>query len=107
MELLLNDDPSCDMSHLPHRALGLRATLQSAVHAIIRQSEDEPYGVRGACVVVKLSSDAGGERDLGTIAFDRYIDCWLLRLRSTHDVLSLIILKCFDLLTGAPLPLSV
>ena len=61
----------------------LRATLSDAVHHILRLSEDEPYGVRGATIVVRIkdadvTDDDGkkGEGDsgihtVGNIAVDK------------------------------------
>lgn len=65
----------------------LRATLSDAVHHILRLSEDEPYGVRGATIVVRIkdadvgdggnkgsgggSSGAGGVHTVGNIAVDK------------------------------------
>ena len=62
----------------------LRATLSDAVHHILRLSEDEPYGVRGATIVVRIkdadvsggdgkkgSGDSGGVHTVGNIAVDK------------------------------------
>ena len=54
------------------RLLGLHAALNDAVHHITRMAEDEPYGVRGATIFLRLRDDrnGGGSHDLGTIAVD-------------------------------------
>ena len=55
----------------------LRATLSDAVHHILRLSEDEPYGVRGATIVVRIKDadvsdgDSGGVHTVGNIAVDK------------------------------------
>ncbi len=64
---------------------GLRRTLDAAVHVALRLAEDEPYGVRGATIFIRLAEeeekdgkdgkgDGGGgppaERHLGAIAVD-------------------------------------
>jgi len=49
---------------------GLRGTLQNAVSEILRLSEDEPYGIRGALILLKLKNPKGAENFLGSIAMD-------------------------------------
>jgi hypothetical protein len=36
--------------------LGLSSTLASAVNDILRLSEEEPYGIRGASIILKFRS---------------------------------------------------
>ncbi|TRY70939.1 hypothetical protein TCAL_05934 [Tigriopus californicus] len=53
--------------------VGLHTTLTEAVHDILHMSEDEPYGVRGATVILKMREQTNGresERSLGVIAVD-------------------------------------
>jgi len=59
----------------------LRATLSDAVHQILHLSEEEPYGVRGATIIVAIkhadnddgkNGDAnGGVHTVGNIAVDK------------------------------------
>jgi hypothetical protein len=37
--------------------LGLSSTLASAVNDILRLSEEEPYGIRGASIILKFRLD--------------------------------------------------
>ena len=58
--LLRSSSYFCQPSEFTQRLL--RATLSDAVHRILQLSEDEPYGVRGATIVVRIkdASDVGG-----------------------------------------------
>ena len=58
--LLRSSSFFCQPSEFTQRLL--RATLSDAVHRILQLSEDEPYGVRGATIVVRIkdASDVGG-----------------------------------------------
>ncbi len=56
---------------------GLHATLSDAVHRILRLSESEPYGVRGATIILKLVESKKSqaavkdrERSIGVVAVD-------------------------------------
>ncbi len=51
VEYLLSASFEANSSPAP---LGLRVALDDAVHAILRLSESEPYGVRGATILVRL-----------------------------------------------------
>jgi hypothetical protein len=48
----------------------LRATLSEAVHRILHLSEDEPYGVRGATIMLRMRDNEGKVQHLGSIAVD-------------------------------------
>eukprot|EP00095_Tigriopus_kingsejongensis_P009133 maker-scaffold1236_size70259-snap-gene-0.17 protein:Tk09133 transcript:maker-scaffold1236_size70259-snap-gene-0.17-mRNA-1 annotation:"dna damage-inducible transcript 4-like protein" len=55
--------------------IGLHMTLTEAVHDILHMSEDEPYGVRGATVILKMretheNQPGEVEKKLGVIAVD-------------------------------------
>lgn len=52
------------------KPLGLRNTLEIAAGHILHLSEDEPYGIRGAKLILKFKSHKGDERTLGVIAMD-------------------------------------
>ena len=65
--LLRSSSYFCQPSEFTQRLL--RATLSDAVHRILQLSEDEPYGVRGATIVVRIkdASDlAGGDMSKGS-----------------------------------------
>ena len=40
----------------PVSLVGLHSTLTEAVHDILHLSEDEPYGVRGATIILKMAA---------------------------------------------------
>ena len=82
--LLRSSSYFCQPSEFTQRLL--RATLSDAVHRILQLSEDEPYGVRGATIVVRIkdasdvaegdmnkSSGGGnsGVHTVGNIAVDK------------------------------------
>ena len=69
----------CQPSEFTQRLL--RAALSDAVHRILQLSEDEPYGVRGATIVVRIkdasdmNKNSGGGNSgvhtVGNIAVDK------------------------------------
>ena len=52
--------------------LGLRSVLDEVVHDILRLAEPEPYGVRGATIVLNLleGKKSAKERPIGAVAVD-------------------------------------
>lgn len=48
----------------------LRSTLSEAVHQILHLSEDEPYGVRGATIKLRIKDVEGNVQTLGNIVVD-------------------------------------
>ena len=64
--LLRSSSYFCQPSEFTQRLL--RATLSDAVHRILQLSEDEPYGVRGATIVVRIkdASDVGDDINKGS-----------------------------------------
>ena len=42
--------------------LGLRRAIDGAVHVALRLAEDEPYGVRGATIFVRIAEGADSEK---------------------------------------------
>ena len=50
--------------------VGLRYALTRVVHDILLLSEDEPYGVRGATIFLRMKNCKDEEKYLGSIAMD-------------------------------------
>lgn len=75
LNLARSKDAHQDVTPRTITALGLHSTLREAAHDILHLSEDEPYGVRGATVIIKLkqkttSNKCDEETLLGVIAID-------------------------------------
>ena len=56
--------------HCPTVLLGLSETTSRVANQLIQMSDNEPYGVKGARVILKFKTSNGEEQSIGSFSLD-------------------------------------